>query len=406
MLRSRRKNFHEAFQVPRRRLSFRGFLRSCPLVPKMDRCLAGASRRGARRSPGRPERPPYAGLKETGRRRVEALDDMRLPLDGAPPLRPDFARLRAFMALATIRGVGFKSLYDVADAGRCFVEAFDQGPSRQLGWRAPPGTALEWSAWPAMLGGVLDMADRRIAQFDRLGITVLFRGSPGFPPALLAVERPPHWLFVQGSVRVLAAPALTIVGTRNPSPGWMGLTRYIGGSLRSWGAPTVSGLAPGIDQAVHEQSLRAGVPTIAVLGTGILEEYPNGSAVLRDQIVSEGGSIVSEYPPHTPYSPANFVHRHRLQAALGRLLIPIAWRSGGGMAQCVRSASSLGRPIAGLRLADWPSDRSAFEPDIQLSCEEIFNLPQEGSRLDRFVHSAINQEAQSPTGQQSLFDVQ
>src|SRR3546814_5143923 len=69
----------------------------------------------------------------------------------------------------------------------------------------------------------------------------------------------------------------------------------VGACLGEWGAPTVSGLAAGIDQLAHEHSLRAGVPTIAVLGTGMLEDYPKGAGRLRDHILGTVGTLVSEY---------------------------------------------------------------------------------------------------------------
>src|SRR3546814_884191 len=167
---------------------------------------------------------------------------------------------------------------------------------------------------------------------ETLGIGLLFRGSPGFPSALLDLERPPHWLFVQGSVERLAEPSIAIVGTRKPSGDGFFLSRYVGACLGEWGAPTVSGLAAGIDQLAHENSLRAGVPTIAVLGTGMLEDYPKGSGRLRDHILGTGGTIVSEYLPMASYSAENYVKRNRLQVAIGRLLLHAQWsteRSGG-----------------------------------------------------------------------------
>src|SRR5260370_14085489 len=45
----------------------------------------------------------------------------------------------------------------------------------------------------------------------------LLRGDPRFPQQLLDLPRPPHWLFVQGAMSPLKGPAVTIVGTREPS---------------------------------------------------------------------------------------------------------------------------------------------------------------------------------------------
>src|SRR3546814_2101881 len=76
-----------------------------------------------------------------------------------------------------------------------------------------------------------------------------------------------------------------------------------------------SGLAAGIDQLAHEHSLRAGVPTIAVLGTGMLEDYPKGAGRLRDHILGTGGTIVSEYLPMASYSRSE-EHTSELQSLM------------------------------------------------------------------------------------------
>src|SRR3546814_3051499 len=78
----------------------------------------------------------------------------------------------------------------------------------------------------------------------------------------------------------------------------------------------------------------------------MLEDYPKGAGRLRDHILGTGGTIVSEYLPMASYSAENFVQRNRLQAALGRILIPAEWNRRSGTAHTVRFATSLGRPIA------------------------------------------------------------
>jgi len=178
----------------------------------------------------------------------------------------------------------------------------------------------------------------------------------------------------------------------------------VGACLSDWAAPTVSGLATGIDQLAHEHSLAAGVPTIAVLGTGILEDYPRGSAILRDRILAGGGSIVSEYLPRISYSAENFVQRNRLQAALGRVLVPAEWSRRSGTAHTVRFATQLQRPIACLRLPEWPADRVVLEPRLGQETGEIFMVPKDQGRFDRFVRAALGRDNPAPGGQLSLFD--
>lgn len=312
--------------------------------------------------------------------------------------------VRAFLALATVRGIGQKTLFALAETGRSFRKALDNGPDETVPHAPGVDKPVTDRRWSAMRLHALAEGDRLAERLEALGVALLFRDSPGFPPALLELERPPHWLFVQGSIDRLCEPSIAIVGTRKPSTDGNFLLHYIGACLAEWGAPTVSGLAAGIDQLAHEHSLRAGVPTIAVLGTGVLEDYPRGSGRMRDHILATGGTIVSEYLPTISYSAENFVQRNRLQAALGRILIPAEWQRRSGTAHTVRFATALRRPIACLRLPDWPSNRVALEPGLGLPGGEIFTVPREQPRFDMFVRAAISNRLPARPGQLSLFE--
>lgn len=309
---------------------------------------------------------------------------------------------RAFLALSTVRGIGQKTLFAHAESGRSFSDALEYGlyDSSPIGKDEKSMLLQQWSK---VRGRAIEQGDQLAEKLERLGINLIFRNSVGFPPTLLDLERPPHWLFVQGVVERLSEPSISIVGTRKPSPDGFFLSRYIGACLGKWAVPTVSGLAAGIDQLAHEHSLRAGVPTIAVLGTGMLEDYPKGSGRLRDHILATGGLIISEYLPTASYSAENFVQRNRLQAALGRILIPAEWNRRSGTAHTVRFATELGRPIACVRLPEWPAERVILEPGLGLPTGEIFTLPHEQTQFDAFVQAAIGNPSPAQRGQLSFF---
>jgi DNA processing protein len=322
---------------------------------------------------------------------------------GRPPAVDERERL-AFLTLAAMKGIGHKTLFDLAEAGRGFAETLAAGPAglpspaRRPGAKADP--AGDWSALRETAGAEAARMHDLLAAID---VRLLLRSEPLFPAALLDLERPPHWLFVQGARALLDAPSVAIVGTRKPSADGLFLARYVGACLGDWPAATVSGLAAGIDQLAHESSLRAGVPTIAVLGTGILDTYPRGSGPLRERILGAGGAIVSEYLPRASYSAENFVQRNRLQAALGRVLIPVEWARRSGTAHTVRFATALKRPIACLRLADWAETRVMLEPGLGAESGQIFTLPREQAPFDRFVRMAVGDVMPPARGQLSLF---
>jgi DNA processing protein len=298
----------------------------------------------------------------------------------------------AFLGLSSIRGVGYWTLAKMAKAGiefRAFL-GIEDGEEvscqlRKFGAKLENKAANEWRT----------VRDRAIARAIRIreelntnGTQLVMAGAAEFPRALNDLSDSPAWLFVRGNVSVLAEPSVAAVGTREPSEDGIWLSRFVGHCFEGWQAPTVSGLAAGIDHVVHELSLRAKVPTIAILGTGIFSEYPKGSAALRERILDGGGAIVTEYLPHETYSAENFVRRNRLQAALGRVLVPIEWATRSGTAHTVRYAASIRRPIAGLRLPDWPKDRVTFSNEMA-TMATTFTIPGQEEGFRQFVAHSL-----------------
>jgi DNA processing protein len=312
----------------------------------------------------------------------------------------------AFLALGCIKGVGFKTLVAMAAAGMRFADviATDEKDNaiellRRFGARIDGTSGTDWRH-------VREQANERAARLAETlannGITLVSRTDPGFPKALLELSSPPHWLFVKGSVEILQRPSLTIVGTREPSDDGRWLGGFIGACLAHWAAPTVSGLALGIDQLMHEWSLRANVPTTAVLGTGILSDFPKGTAHLRDQIVDAGGALITEYLPRESYSAENFIRRNRLQAALGRVLIPVEWNLRSGTAHTVRFATVLKRPIACLRMPDWAHERLVLTKGCGQETGRIFTVPSEETELRAYVARCLALTATEPSQRPQL----
>ena len=78
----------------------------------------------------------------------------------------------------------------------------------------------------------------------------------------------------------------------------------------------VSGLAAGCDTAVHRGCMKAGGRTVAVVATGLDLVFPRESAALQEEILRNGGAVLSEQPFGAEATPKRLVARNRLQAAL------------------------------------------------------------------------------------------
>ncbi|TVZ41709.1 DNA processing protein [Alteromonadaceae bacterium 2753L.S.0a.02] len=165
---------------------------------------------------------------------------------------------------------------------------------------------------------------------DNHNIELLDTDHEHYPELLREIKRPPPILYVAGDSSLLSFPQVAVVGSRNPTPSGRGSAFEFSRELASAGFAITSGLALGIDSAAHQGALAAHGKTIAVLGTGIDQVYPQRNKQIADQIVQSGGALVSEFPLGTGATPANFPQRNRIISGLsyGTLVVEAAVRSG------------------------------------------------------------------------------
>ena len=177
----------------------------------------------------------------------------------------------------------------------------------------------------------------------------LSRGASGYPPALLDLERyAPAVLFGCGSRdlvrRLVAAETVTVVGSRHPSSYGLETARELGHLLAAAGLVVVSGMALGIDAAVHRGALEAGGSTVAVLGGGPDVVYPRSERRLYQRIV-ESGAVISEVLPGTSPGPGCFPKRNRIMAALGAMTVVVEAAEPSGSLITAEQAYKLGREV-------------------------------------------------------------
>lgn len=172
--------------------------------------------------------------------------------------------------------------------------------------------------------------DRALQWREISGNSILLLNDKAYPPLLKEIYDPPMVLFVRGSLDILSAPQLAIVGARKPTKEGLYNSQLFATELSIAGLVVTSGLALGIDHAAHYASVKAQKPTIAILGTGLNEIYPKSHIPLSEEIIACGGALVSEYPLHMPPKPHNFPRRNRIIAglALGTLVVEANLRSG------------------------------------------------------------------------------
>lgn len=157
---------------------------------------------------------------------------------------------------------------------------------------------------------------------------ILNRGSEEFPKLLTQIPTPPERLYIRGNLDPDEV-CFAIVGTRKPTLYGREMAKYLSHSLTKSGFTIVSGLALGIDSIAHKACLEAGGRTVAVLGSGINDIYPEENRKLGEQIIDQG-ALVSEFEPDEPSYPGNFPQRNRIISgmSLGVLVVEAGEKSG------------------------------------------------------------------------------
>ena len=199
-----------------------------------------------------------------------------------------------------------------------------------------------------------EQAEILARQASRRGTMILTPGDPHYPidPGL---PNPPRVLFVEGArPDALRAPRVAVVGTRAASVHGLADAWELGAFLGAAGISVVSGLAIGIDGAVHHGALQAAEAAgagdqplagpIGVVATGLDVVYPRRHGVLFER-VRRSGVLVGEQPFGTPPERGRFPVRNRIIAALADVVVVVEATLNGGSRITAERALDYGRPV-------------------------------------------------------------
>jgi DNA processing protein len=172
------------------------------------------------------------------------------------------------------------------------------------------------SAQSVALGKSIEQAEQQLEKAAAAGASILSIEDDGYPERLREIYDPPVVLFVRGNVQALSEAGIAVVGTRHPTPYGLGMSERLACDLAGGGVIIISGLARGVDTAAHRGAVNARGKTVAVFGTGVDEIYPRENKKLAEQILANGGALISEFPVGTFPAPQNFPIRNRIISGL------------------------------------------------------------------------------------------
>ena len=186
------------------------------------------------------------------------------------------------------------------------------------------------------------------SNFDSFGSIIY--GSDKYPKKLLDLKDKLFLLYFLGNYELINKPSIAIIGSRNAS--FKGLKRAskITKMLVKNGFVIISGLAEGIDTAVHKACIEENGKTIAVIGTPLNHCYPASNKSLMQEM-AKNHLLISQIP-FIRYNKMDlelrkkfFPERNKTMSALANATLIIEARDKSGTLTQARAALEQGRPL-------------------------------------------------------------
>ena len=256
-------------------------------------------------------------------------------------------RLSDVLVLQNLKGVGNRTLIKLID----YYHTNNLKTIRELDFTKVPrlNSLIARAAETLFTSGEYDVlsqdCDRSLSEWSKAGIHVLTYGSSDYPVQLNSLSDPPALLFCKGNHDLIRDPkSIAVVGTRNNTPLGEKIAYKTVEHFSKEGFCIVSGLALGIDAVAHHAALYHRGKTVAVL-VDLISISPSNHRDLAEQILRQGGLLVSENPPGTQVIPALFAKRDRIQAGLALAVFAIETSIDGGTMHAVKAASIMHRKV-------------------------------------------------------------
>lgn len=213
----------------------------------------------------------------------------------------------------------------------------------------------------------LNFVEKELEDTEKFGAKLISFFDDNYPKALQKIYDSPPLIAVKGDISLLENSSISIVGARNCSFNGANIAKKIAVEFGQNSFVTISGLARGIDSAVHEASILSG--TIGVIAGGINSIYPYENRRLYQQI-SEVGLLISEMPFNAPPKSNYFIKRNRIISGLSSSLIVIEASNKSGSLATARFALEQGREV-------FACAGSPFDP----RCSGVNQLIKDGANI-------------------------
>ena len=228
--------------------------------------------------------------------------------------------------LSNIDGIGSKTIKQLMKYTSCASKIYELSPSDLMAVRGIT------EAEAAIIIDSRKSFDID-AEWDKLsekGIRFTTKNRDTYPKRLKDVQDAPFWLYYIGNLPAEDDMSVAVVGARACSDNGAKWAEDIGKKMADLGIGVVSGLARGIDGYAQRGAVSHGGRTYAVMGSGVDVVYPEEHWKLYEDILAQGGGIISEYKPGVKPRSALFPARNRIISGLCDVLIVVEARERSG----------------------------------------------------------------------------
>ncbi len=166
----------------------------------------------------------------------------------------------------------------------------------------------------------LEDAEKLESELISKDISIITYEDEDYPINLKKAENPPVILFAKGNIHILKNKLLTIAGARKITDYTIAVETVVCEELCNE-YTFVASLCAGCEQLACITAIKKSKSCIEILPCGFDYEYPSGTQVMRQQILMNGGCIISEFLPETKSSNANYLKRARITGGISKAMI-------------------------------------------------------------------------------------
>lgn len=246
----------------------------------------------------------------------------------------------SFLALHFIPGIGDFLLKQLISYCGTAEQVFKTPKGKLL---KIPGIG-EISAEAIKKGNTFPDAEKEFQKAEQEDTEIIFFIDKNYPHRLRSIEDAPSLIYYKGNQSLNHSKTIGIVGTRQATEYGKEVVEKICIDLVPHQPLIISGLAYGIDIHAHKQALKAGLPTIGVMGSGMDVIYPGTHKDTAKKMIQQGGLLTENHFGTKPDA-HNFPARNRIIAGLCDALIVIEAAEKGGALITADIANSYNKDV-------------------------------------------------------------